>query len=743
MASTTEDIRPRRKRLVERFPALRRLQDRIRDRKIPYIQQHTNADCGAACLAMVLAYYGRQVRLDEICSRLQVGRDGASALGLINVGRQYGLRARGISLDIPDLEYLPKASILHWGFNHYVVYVGYDTKSVRIVDPSSGLHTVTLEEFSRLFTGVALLFEPRETFRKSKGDNTNRIWAYVKMVLSNSGILKRILVLSALLQIFGLGLPLLTSTLVDRVIPRDDIGLAHIIAAGSAFVLVFHFLSSFIRSHLLIHLRTELDARTTLSFLEHLFDLPFAFFQIRSAGDLMMRLNSNTIAREIVTSSALSGALDGILVLSYLVLMIWISPMMGCIAFSLGLLRVIIFLAARHRVRDLMAENLSRQAKSQGYQVQMFAGMETLKAVGAEPRALEHWSNLYVDVLNVNIAQGRLDALLSSSIGTLGFASPLILLLVGGHLVIQEHLTLGTMLAVNALAIGFLTPLSSLVNTALRFQQLGGYLDRLYDVLTTPREQQADDVVPAEKLKGHIRLEKVSFSYSPDGPPAVNEVSTEIKPGQFVAIVGRSAAGKTTLANLMLGLYQPSSGQIFFDSKNAKTLDARSIRSQIGVVVQHTHLFGDSIRRNIALANPEMDLETVDRAARLAHVQQDIISMPMGYDTILSDGGLSLSGGQRQRISLARALANNPGILLLDEATSSLDAETERQIQTSLESLGCTRIVIAHRLSTVRKADLILVMDRGSLVQSGRHDDLMAEQGVYAKLFAAQMQAEA
>ncbi len=720
------------------FPALLRLERRRGRRRIPYVAQTTASDCGAACLAMVVRYFGREVRLEEVRNAASTGRDGTNALSLVQAGRWFGLRGRGISIDIDALKYLEPGAILHWEFKHFVVFEKLQKNGVDVVDPALGRRLVPMEEFRRMFTGVALTFEPSETFEAQPG-GPRRVWYYVRQLLSQSALFSRILVTSVLVQVFGLGLPILTGIVVDRVVPRGDFSLLQVLAVGFAAIFVFQFFASYIRAHLLLHLRTHLDAQMTLNFLKHLFELPYAFFQRRSAGDLMMRMNSNSTVREIITSTALSGALDGILVVSYLIMILVTSPLLGSLVLGLGFLRVVIFLASRRRIRDLMSENLRKQASSQGYQVQMLTGIETLKVAGAESRALEHWSNLFVDVLNVSLARGRLNAVVQSLLGTLGFASPLIILAVGALLVLNEHLTLGSMLALNALAAGFLGPLTTLVSTAIQFQELGSYIERIDDVLETPREQDPEKVTLARPFTGKIGVENVTFRYSPIALPAVREVSAEIEPGQMVAIVGRSAAGKSTLANLLLGLFQPSSGRILYDGVDLATLEAHSVRAQLGVVTQHPYLFGTTIRENITLSWPELSMNDVVKAAKLAHIHQEIEAMPMAYETMLVDGGLSLSGGQRQRIALARALVNNPTILLLDEATSALDASTEGKIQQSLASLGCTRLVIAHRMSTVRKADLILVLEEGRLVEEGLHQELLELGGIYAELLSAQV----
>jgi ATP-binding cassette subfamily B protein len=727
--------------LGDRFPALRRLLFDPARRSLPWIPQTADADCGPACLATTLAYFGKELPLEEIRARVYRGRDASTARLLLDAAGELGLRGRGVTIhDLDDLRHLPRASILHWNFRHFVVLDSLTRGGgAVIVDPLDGRRTVGREELGRSFTGVALTFEPSEDFAPEKSRGRGGTAHYVRQLLARSENLRRIFVLSLLLQVLALALPLATGLIVDRVVPHRDYGLVQVLAAGLAMLLIFRSLASLVRAFLLLELRTAFDSKITLEFLDHLVDLPYSFFQNRSAGDLITRLNSNSMLRELLTGNALSALLDGTLVVAYLGILLFASPLLGLLVLGLGALRVAVFLFTRRRYQDLMSGLLSAQARSRGFQVQMLGGIETLKAAGAEKRAVEQWSDLFVDELNVTVAQGRLRAFYDSALDLLQVASPLVVLLFGTWQVLNGQLSLGSMLAMNALAIGFLTPLSSLIATAFDFESLKSYVARIDDVLNTPKEQAPGKNRPAPRLSGRVTLENVSFCYGPEAPLVVRDVSLEIEAGSFVALVGPSGAGKTTLAHLLMGLYQPTAGRVLIDGHDLATLDLRTVRRQLGVVTQNPYLFGPSVRQSISLAEPSMPLERVVEAAKLARIHDEIEAMPLGYDTLLGDGGSALSGGQRQRIALARALATRPALLLLDEATSNLDAAREKEIQLELDRYAGTRIVIAHRLSTVRSADRIIVVDQGRILESGTYQELLGRRGAFAKLVEAQL----
>ena len=708
-------------------------------RHIEHVQQLHATDCGAACLAMVLRHHGHVRSLDELREATRVDANGVSLLAMLEAARSYGLRGRGVKLDgFDDLALLPRGAVLHWEFNHFVVFDGVDRRGLTIVDPALGRRRVSAAEFDRACTGVALLLEPGEAFERRAGEQppTRR---YLARMLAYPALHRRVLLMSVLVQLLALALPLLTTLLVDRVIPRRDHELLALLGLGLGLMVAFQFLSSLIRANLLVSLRTLLDATLTTDFFEHLIDLPYAFFQRRSTGDLMLRLSSHAIVRDILTSGAISAVLDGALVGVYLLLIAWASPPMAALVLALAGLQAGLYLLTRRRQRELMNETLAAQAKTSSYEVELLSGIEALKSMGAEYRALDRWSNLFVDTLNISLRRGRLDALVNALLGAFAMAAPLVILGLGAELVLRGALSLGAMLGVSALAAGFLGPFANLVAVGFRFQTLGSYLERIDDVMQAAPEQTPSPArARAPRLRGRIEAEQVGFRYSEATAPALVDICVEIPAGSFVALVGPSGAGKSTLAKLLVGLHPPSSGCIRYDGHDLAGLELRSVRAQIGVVTQRGELFGMSIRDNIGFANPQLSLDDIIAAAKQAEIHDDIVALPMGYDTVLADGGASLSGGQRQRLALARALAGRPALLLLDEATSNLDSLTEAAIQRSLAKLACTRIVIAHRLSTVVDADLILVMDRGRIVERGTHRDLLARGDVYRRLVERQ-----
>ena len=459
---------------------------------------------------------------------------------------------------------------------------------------------------------------------------------------------------------------------------------------------------------------------------------------MRSSGDLIARLNSNSNIRELLTSGVLSALLDGSLAILYLGVLLVMSWQMALLVLFLGFLQVLVFLVARGRQAELMAKDLEVKAIAQSYEVEMLTGIQTIKGMGVESRTVQNWSNYYVDTLNVSLERGRLEATVEACNSALRMISPLVLLRWALQ-VLGQHLQLGQMLALNALAVGFITPISNLMAASFRLQLVGSYLERIDDVLEAPPEQP-----PSAKDRGLTSSRAASSSRT--SPSAMarwrhwcsKRSPWRSSPASSSRLSGARARASPTLAHLLLGLYLPASGTIRYDGVPLTELDLYDLRSQLGVVLQNPMLFRGDIRRNIAYQDPTINMDLVIAAAQRAQIDDDIQGMPMQYNTLLSEMGGSISGGQRQRLALARALVNNPAILLLDEATNALDVKTERAVQQALTDLRCTRVVIAHRLSTILDADVILVMDKGRLVEQGTHAELTAKRGFYYELVAAQ-----
>jgi ABC-type bacteriocin/lantibiotic exporter with double-glycine peptidase domain len=727
-------------RLRTAFPALERLGEVLRRREVPFVPQTTMTDCGAASLVMVLAYHGREIRLEEMREAMAVDRGGTSARAILQTATLYELRGRGVKVEVADLHQLPPATILHWDMKHFVVFERVERGEIIVIDPAFGRRAISVADAERSFTGIALLFEKGDDFTAAS-PNESPLRRYLRRAAAQSTDLGRIVVSSLLLQVFAMALPFINGRLIDRAVPRGDYQLLFVLVASFAFVVVFTFIAQMVRGHLLLQLRTRFDASMTLGFIDHLLRLPYAFFQRRQTADLMLRVNSMAAVREVLTSSLLSGAIDGILVLSYVALLLAFSIKIAIAAISVVFIQSLVFVATRKHLRQLAAGSLAKQAEASSYLQEMLAGVESLKAIGGEHEAAQHWSSLYVELLNINLRRGATAAWSDAMLGTIRVASPILILLTGILEVMNGSMTLGTMLTTSAFATGFVQPMINLVGTFTQLQFVTTQLARVDDVLSTPVEQHEEGgraLQNAPRLTGRIELRNVSFRYGQSGPPVVDQVSASIAPGELIGIVGPSGSGKSTLASLLLGLYRPTDGDVLYDGIRLTDMDLRSVRRQLGVVVQKAYVFGSTIRANIGLGDPDLPLERIQAAAEQACIHEDIAKMGLGYDTPVVAGGGSLSGGQRQRIAFARALLTKPAILLLDEATSALDSLTERRLQRNLDALGCTRIVIAHRLSTVVHASRILVMRDGRLVETGTHDELVSRDSFYRELVLAQ-----
>jgi ABC-type bacteriocin/lantibiotic exporter with double-glycine peptidase domain len=720
------------------FQRARRTWARIKSTpKTPIILGSSALDCGAACLAMILGRYGKRVSVQELRNKMEIQRDGVTAATLMEVAAMFGLIGKGVSADLQSLEDLALPAILHWDFNHFVVLARWRNGRGDIIDPSFGRRPTSNKDLDRHFTGVVLIFELAADFKPS-GLSPRRWRRLLSPILNAKRAIAKAFGLSLVLKLLGLALPILTAVLVDAVVGKEGWNILKMVFAMLPVLILVQMMADLARGYLLADLRICLDEEMMVRFLRHVLYLPYSFFHSRSTSDLLIRLASNATIRETFSHQLFSMILDCLLLLAYLALMFIYQPTLTGLVLIIAATQIGFTVWHSASIRDSAHEEIQAHAKSQRYLLEILRGIDVVKTAAAEERVFHHWNDLFISQLSSSRNRDRRTSLLNTLLSSIGSAAPLILLSVGTALVMRGELSLGRMLAFNALAIAFLSPLWSFMKDIQMLQLINTHLDRIDDVLALPTEQPSgiDRVQP--NPAGRLVVDRLSFRYSKTGIEVLKNISFEVEPGSMLAIVGATGSGKSTLARLLLGLYQPSSGRVLYDGRQLIELDLPKYRAGFGAVLQGSVLFNASITDNIAFGQPNMRFGDVEKAARLAEIAEDILAMPMGFDTPLAELGRNLSGGQRQRLCIARALAHEPSIVILDEATSELDLETENRIHRNLSKLSCTRIIITHRLNAIQDADLIIVMNDGHVVGRGTHVDLALNCELYSRLLGKQ-----
>jgi ABC-type bacteriocin/lantibiotic exporter with double-glycine peptidase domain len=731
--AATPKIQSEEKKLPERKLFRRR-------RRVPVLQQISMVECGAACLAMLMSYYGRQTTISQVREQCGIGRDGLTALSIVKAARNYGMRVRALSLQDNDFRYVPLPAIIHWEFNHFVVVERWSPSRVEIVDPAVGRRRLSSREFDESFTGVAITMEPGPQFTRSSYRSQLTLATYARDYVKQAPTaLIQVLGTSLLLQLLGLIFPLLSAVAIDQLIPGKLVNALQLFGIGMIMLVLAQVITRMLRAFILLYVQSRVDINLMFNFLEHLFSLPQRFFLQRSTGDILARVSSNSVIRDTISNQLFSTILDGSFVLIYFFLLLSQSPLFALVVLGIGVVQALLLLSTGKPLKNLNQRELAAIGKSQGYITEILAGIKTLKSAGAEYRALERWSNLFYEQMNISVRRVYITSLIDTVMSALSIAAPLALLWLGTLQVINGSMQVGTMIALNALGSSILGPLSSLIVSGRQIQLVQSHMERLADVIEAEPEQDVQATNQPPTLSGQVALRNVSFQYDPQSPLVLQNINVDIKPGQKVAIVGRTGSGKSTFGSLLLGLTTPTKGKVLYDQLPLHTLNYQAVRSQFGVVMQEADLFSGSIRENITLNNPGLGMEQVIRAAQIAAIHEDIMQMPMEYETMISEGGNALSGGQRQRLAIARAVANDPAIILLDEATSSLDVLTEKVVEQHLNKLACTQIIIAHRLSTIRNADMILVLNDGKIIEQGTHQKLLALDGYYAQLIQSQL----
>ncbi|MGE5658241.1 MAG: peptidase domain-containing ABC transporter [Actinomycetota bacterium] len=712
-------------------------------KRYPIFQQQSASDCGAACLVMIGRYWGKRFSVNRVRDIANISRTGASLRGLAAAAESIGFSTRPVKATYDKLAQQPLPAIVHWEGKHYIVVYEISKKQVIVGDPASGQCTLTPAEFKAKWTGYALLLQPTALLKETQEASTP-FWQFFELVKPHWVVLLEVFITSLFIQVFGLVTPLFTQLLLDRVIVQGSTLTLNAVGLGLLIFGLFRVALNGLRQYLLDHTANRVSLAMIVGFIRHTFRLPLSFFESRYVGDIVSRLQENHKIQRFLTGESLSIFLDFLTVFIYLGLMFWYSWKLALLVLVALPPMVLLTLMSTPFLRRISREIFNAMAAESSYLIEALTGIGTIRSMAVEQTVRWKWE----ERLNQSIKKafsgqiiGNQLQIISSTIQTLATTG---LLWFGAWQVIQNQLTIGQLIAFNMLLSNVLNPFQRLTLLWNQFQEVMISSERINDVLEAEPEEdlQTSPRQFLPMLRGHIRFENVTFRYHPESDINVLEnLSFEVQPEQTVAIVGRSGSGKTTLSKLILGLYPPTEGKVLIDRQDVTSIALRSLRSQIGVVDQDTFLFGSTIRENISMAHPEATLEEIIEAAHLAGADEFIKQLPMGYETQIGEGGGLLSGGQRQRLAIARALLGNPRLLLLDEATSHLDPESERIIQNNLNTIvrGRTTLIIAHRLSTIRNADLILVLDRGVLVERGNHEELIKQKGHYYYLNQQQL----
>lgn len=704
-------------------------------RRYPYFAQQSGSDCGAACLVMVSRYWGKNFSVNKVRDIANVDRNGASLRGLSAAAESVGFSTRPVKASLDQLSKQQLPAIAHWEGKHYIVVYEVTKKQVVIADPAIGQLTLKHREFKAKWTGYALLLQPTAFFKDAK-ETTTPFWQFFELIKPYGLIMSEVFMASLLIQIFGLITPIFTQIILDRVVVQRSELTLFAVGLGLLIFGIFRVMITGLRQYLLDHTANKVDLALIVGFIRHTLRLPLNFFESRYVGDIISRVQENRKIQRFLSGEALSILLDLLTVFVYVGLMFWYNWKMALLVLIIVPPFFLLALISTPFLQRISREIFNSYANESSYLIEVLSGIRTVKSTAVEQTVRWHWEELLQQEIKKSFSGQVISNRLQIFSNLIESLMTTAMLWFGASLVIQNQLTIGQLVAFNMLLSNVISPFQRLTVLWNQFQEVTIAVERINDVLDAEPEEdlhyQVRQTLPP--IKGNIRFENVTFRYHPESDINVLEnLSFEIKAGQMVALVGRSGSGKTTISKLVLGLYPPSEGKIMIDDHDITTLSLHSLRHQVGVVDQDTFLFGGTIRENISLGHPEASLERVMEAAELAGAHEFIKNLPMGYESQIGESGGMLSGGQRQRIAIARALLGDAKLLVLDEATSHLDAESERIIQNNLSKIlqNRTTLVIAHRLSTVRNADLILVLDKGVLIEQGTHDELMAKKGHY------------
>lgn len=706
--------------------------------KVPQVMQMEVVECGAASLTMILAHYGKWLPLEEVRAACGVSRDGSSAKMILQAARNYGLDAKGFRMSPEALEGKQPA-IIHWNFEHFVVFRGFDRKGRACInDPGIGPVKWPMEEFRKHYTGVCLTFEPTEKFEK--GGQQTSILSYMKKNLNGVSEAFWLTFSFALMGAFvALLSPLFTRIFLDDILSGKNADWVKWFFIGMGALAVFQFFVVLLQSRYTKRVAGALALKSNKDYLRHLLRLPMSYFAMRHVGDLQQRMHLN----QEITNSLIEVLAPQVINIGLLVLYLFLMFSYSFWLTIIGFVAAGVNLAIVHYFANLRINLIRSMEQSEGQYfsatISCIDNMESIKAAGAETGFFKYWSGLWAHKFNVNANADKQQAQMALLPVMANALCSVAVLVLGAYLILQGDLTVGMLMAFQGFMGSFLAPVNELVNGSQKIVEMRSQMERVEDVMKYPEDhRESEKEILQGKLGGLLEMKHVTFGYSPIQPPLIEDFNLRVEPGHSVALVGPSGCGKSTLAKLISGLYKPWSGEILFDGRPIESIPNEELTNSVAVIDQNVVLFDDTIAQNIRMWDPSIEDFTLMMACNDAEIRADIVGRPEGFDTKIVKGGQNFSGGQRQRLEIATALAREPIVLIMDEATSALDPKTEDEVMKRIRRMGPTQVIVAHRLSTIRDCDEIIVMDQGKILQRGRHEELMAQEGFYRQLMRSE-----
>ena len=678
-------------------------------RRVPVIHQAETAECGLACLAMICGHFGKNIDLIYLRRKFNLSARGATLAGINGIAEQLGMATRALSLELDELRVLKTPCILHWDFSHFVVLVSVKRNRYVLHDPARGIRYISREEMSRYFTGVALEVWPGSEFQSETLQTRISLRSLINSIYGIKRTLAKIFCLSVVIEAINLLMPVGTQLVMDHAIPAGDRGLLTLISAALMFFILLKAATSTLRAWSSLVMSTLINVQWQSGLFDHLLRLPLAFFERRKLGDIQSRFDSLDTLRATFTTSVIGFIMDSIMVVGVCVMMLLYGGYLTWIVLCFTTIYIFIRLVTYGNYRQISEECLVREARAASYFMETLYGIATVKIQGMVGIRGAHWLNMKIDAINSGIKLTRMDLLFGGINTFVTACDQIVILWLGAGLVIDNQMTIGMFVAFSSFRGQFSERVASLTSFLLQLRIMSLHNERIADIALHEKEEKKPEIEIVADM-GPISLETngLSYRYDSQSAPIFSALSLSVAPGESVAITGASGAGKTTLMKVLCGLFEPDSGRVLINGIDIRQIGINNYHRMIACVMQDDRLFSGSIRENICGFAEEMDEEWMVECARASHIHDVIMNMPMGYETLIGELGEGLSGGQKQRIFIARALYRKPGILFMDEATSALDSESEHFVNVAIKNMNITRVIIAHRETTLRTVDRVI-----------------------------------